>query len=46
MSRILAAQLSVWLCLGTGSLLGAEGPAGVLVHPAATPSCTHTHTDS
>lgn len=40
MSRILAAQLSGWLCLATESLSEAEGPAGVLVHPAATPSYT------
>lgn len=44
MSRILAAQLSVWPCSGTGNLSGAEGPAGVLVHLAATPSYTNTHT--
>lgn len=43
--RIPAAQLSVWLCLETGSLSGAAGPAGGLVHPAATPSCRQTTQD-
>lgn len=44
--RIPAAQLSVWLCLETGSLSGAAGPAGGLVHPAATPSCRQTTQDT
>jgi len=44
--RIPAAQLSVWLCLEIESLSGAAGPAGGLVHPAATPSCTQTTKDN
>lgn len=39
--RILPAQLSVWLCLETGSPSAAEAPAANPVHPAATPSYTH-----